>query len=58
MITESALQAQSILRDSSHFSWNVIPMLIIVFYIYFQEAERGNWGQNISGVSFLGNGLV
>lgn len=50
MITESALQAQSILRDSSHFSWNVIPMLIIVFYIYFQEAERGNWDRILAAL--------
>ncbi len=54
MITESALQAQSILRDSSHFSWYVIPLLIIVFYIYFQEAERGNWDRILAALAFWG----
>lgn len=54
MIAESALQAQTLLRDTSHFSWYVIPMLIIVFYVYFQEAERGNWSRILAALAFWG----
>jgi len=66
MIAESALQAQSILRDTSNFSWYVIPLLIIVLYVYFQEAERENWDRILAALAFWGmdwfneiwNGLV
>lgn len=66
MIAESALQAQSILRDTSNFSWYVIPLLIIVLYVYFQEAERENWDRVLAALAFWGmdwfneiwNGLI
>lgn len=66
MIAESALQAQAILRDTSNFSWYIIPMLLIVLYIYFREAEEGNWNRILAALAFWGmdwfneiwNGLV
>ena len=57
MITESATQALSILRDSSQFSWNIIPLLLIVIYIYFREAEEGNWSRILAALAFWGMDL-
>ena len=66
MIAESALQAQSILRDPATFSWYIIPLLLVVVYVYFVEAEHGNWDRILAGLAFWGmdwfneiwNGLV
>ena len=54
MITESALQAQSLLRDGDQFSWHIIPMFVVVLYIYFQEIDKGNWNRVIAALAFLG----
>lgn len=66
MITESARQAQAILRDPSHFQWYVVPLLLIVLYIYSVEVERKNWNVLFGGLALWGmdwfneiwNGLV
>jgi hypothetical protein len=52
--TESAAQAMSILRDGSQFSWYVIPLLALVFYVYAVEAERKNWNLVFGGLAFWG----
>ncbi len=65
-MSESALQALSILRDGSQFQWYVIPLLAFVFYVYTVEAEKRNWNQILAGLAFWGmdwfneiwNGLV
>jgi len=54
MITESARQAQAILRDPSHFQWYVIPLLLIVLYIYSVEVERRNWNVLFGGLALWG----
>ncbi len=54
MITESALQAQSLLRDGGQFSWHIIPIFVTVLYIYFQEIDKGNWNRVIAALAFLG----
>ena len=54
MITESALQAQLLLRDGGQFSWHIIPMFVVVLYIYFQEIDKGNWNRVIAALAFLG----
>lgn len=54
MITESALQAQSLLRDGGQFSWHIIPMFVLVLYIYFHEIDKGNWNRVIAALAFLG----
>jgi len=66
MITESARQAQLILRDPSHFQWYVVPLFLIVLYIYSVEVERKNWNVLFGGLALWGmdwfneiwNGLV
>jgi hypothetical protein len=54
MITESALQAQSLLRDSSQFSWHIIPMFLVVLYVYFMEIDKGNWNRVLAAFAFFG----
>jgi hypothetical protein len=65
-MTPNALQAQAILRDPSHFQWYVLPLLLIVLYIYSVEVERQNWSIFFAGLALWGmdwfneiwNGLV
>ena len=48
------------------FNWSVIPILVLVFYIYSVEVERRNWDILFAGLAFWGmdwfneiwNGLV
>ncbi|QUH27756.1 hypothetical protein [Vallitalea guaymasensis] len=41
-MTVSAKQGLEILRTTSNFQWYVIPILIIVIYIYAVEVEKRN----------------
>lgn len=52
MPTESAREALSILRDGATFQWYVIPLLLIVVYIYANEVERRNWSVFFGGLAF------
>jgi hypothetical protein len=54
MLSESTQQSLSILRDSSQFSWYVIPFLVITLYVYFFEIDRGNWNRVLAGLAFWG----
>lgn len=40
---EATQQALSILRSGDPFQWYVIPLLVIVLYIYANEYEKGNY---------------
>jgi len=53
-MTPGAKQALSILRDASHFQWYVIPLLLIVVYIYSVEVERKNWNVLFGGLALWG----
>lgn len=57
MIAESALQAQALLRDTSQFSWHIIPMLLVVLYIYFHEIDKNNWSRVLAALAFFGMDL-
>jgi hypothetical protein len=54
MLTESAAQALSILRDASLFQWYVIPLFALVVYVYSVEIERRNWNLVFAGLAFWG----
>ena len=54
MLTESAAQALSILRDASLFQWYVIPLFALVVYVYSVEVERRNWNLVFAGLAFWG----
>lgn len=49
-----AQQALDNLRDGSAFNWSVIPILVLVFYIYAVEVERRNWNVFFAGLAFWG----
>ena len=54
MLTESAQQAEEILRDPSTFQWYVIPLLAIFFYIYTIEVQKRDWSIVLAGLTFWG----
>jgi hypothetical protein len=54
MMAESAQKAQAILRDPSHFQWYIVPLLLIVLYIYSVEVERKNWNIVFGGLALWG----
>ena len=65
-MAESAQQALALLRSGSHFQWNVIPLLLLVMYVYANEFERKIWRMVLAGLAFwlmdwfneIWNGLV
>ena len=54
MPTESAQQALSQLRDPSNFQWYVIPLLVIVLYIYHDQIGRKNYSVVFAGLALWG----
>lgn len=52
--TESAAQALAILRDPSQFQWYVIPLLLVLIYIYNVEIGRKNWSIVFAGLALWG----
>jgi hypothetical protein len=54
MPTESALQAQAILRDGSQFQWYLITLFALAVYVYAVELERRNWSILLAGLAFWG----
>jgi len=65
-MAESAAKALALLRDGSHFQWYIIPLLLLVMYVYANEVERRNWSLVLAGLSLwlmdwfneIWNGLV
>ncbi len=65
-MAESAAAALEILRDPGQYQWYVVPLLVLVFYIYSVEVEKKNWNVLFAGLAFWGldwfneivNGLV
>lgn len=54
MHSENAQQALAILRDAGHFSWNIVPLLVLVIYVYAVEVERRNWNVVFAGLALWG----
>lgn len=52
MLAASAVQAQSLVRDASHFQWYVIPLLLIVFYAYVEQVAQRRWNVVLAGLAF------
>jgi hypothetical protein len=59
-MTESAQQALIGLRDFTTLQWYVVPLLILLFYVYVTEMARqsGNWDALIAGVTLFGADFV
>jgi hypothetical protein len=54
MPTDAASRALGLLRDGSHFQWPVIPILLLVLYVYANEIERRNWNVVFAGLALWG----
>lgn len=62
----SAEAAQAILRDTSLFQWYVIPLFVIVVYMYSQQWHAGRWAVILGALAFwlmdwvneIWNGLI
>jgi hypothetical protein len=65
-LTPASRSALAGLRRAVAFRWHVIPMLLVVLYIYAVEIERRRWDQVFAGLALWGmdwfnelwNGLV
>ncbi len=57
-MTEATLQALDGLRDLSMIKWYIIPLLMIVLYIYAKEIKlarsSGNWNAVFAGLTLFG----
>jgi hypothetical protein len=42
------------LRSPEYFQWYLVPMLVFVFYIYFNEIEKKSWNVVMAGLAFWG----
>jgi len=51
MPTEAAGRAAALVRDGTHFEWHVIPLLLLVLYVYANEIERRNWNVVFAGLA-------
>lgn len=57
MRTEAADQAMRMLRDTSNFQWHVVPIFVIVIYIYAVEIQKRDWSMALGGLAFWGMDL-
>jgi hypothetical protein len=53
-MTDSALQALSILRNPATFQWYIVPLFALIVYVYSAEVERRNWSLVFAGLAFWG----
>lgn len=58
MLTPDSQETLRILRDTSNFQWHVIPIFVIVMYIYAVEIEKRNWSMVLAGLSFWGMDFI
>ena len=49
---ESATRALSILRDPAQFKWYVIPLLLMMMYVYAQQVHERRWPVVFGGLAF------
>lgn len=54
MPSDSTREALAILRDGGQFTWHVIPLLLLVLYVYANEIERRNWNVVFAGLALWG----
>jgi hypothetical protein len=65
-MTEAAQKSVTMLRDPSQFGWWVVPIFVLVMYVYAVEIEKRNWSLILAGLAFWGmdwfneiwNGLI
>lgn len=47
-------QSLSMLRDSSQFSWSIIPIFLLILYIYSIEIKQKHWSIVCAALAFWG----
>ncbi len=52
MITASAAQAEQLVRNSTHFQWYVISLLLVVIYAYAEQAAEKRLSVVLAGIAF------
>jgi len=52
MPADSAVRALSILRDPAQFKWYVIPLFLLVLYVYAQQVQARRWAVVFAGLAF------
>ncbi len=65
-VAPSAAAAQAQLRDPATFGWHLIPLLLIVLYLYADQAAQGRWNAVLGALAFwlmdwineIANGLI
>jgi uncharacterized membrane protein len=50
-VTHFTRDAEHLLRDSSHFKWYTVTLLILVAYVYSVEIERRRWDIVLAGLT-------
>jgi len=56
-MSEASQAALAVLRDPSRFQWYLIPLFVIVIYIYANEIEKRNFSAVCAGLAFYGMDL-
>ena len=51
-MTPSAAAALELLRDSSQFNWIIIPLLLVVIYLYGEQVARQRWSVVLGALAF------
>ncbi len=52
-MTPHAQDALNSLRDASQFNWAVVPVFVIVLWLYANEIEKRRWGVVFGGLALL-----
>ena len=52
-VTEASLQMLSNLRSTENLQWYVVPLIVLIVYIYNTEVERKNWGVVLLSIYFF-----
>jgi hypothetical protein len=50
-VTDAVREAESMLRDAGDFKWYVVPLFVLVAYIYSVEIERGRFDIVAAGLA-------
>jgi hypothetical protein len=66
IMTDASIAALAALRSTENFQWYVVPLFVLVVYVYAVEIEKRNWSAVLAGLAFWGmdwfnevwNGLV
>ncbi len=53
-VSEASMKGLSILRDPAQFKWYVVPLLLVVLYVYAKEAQHKKWSVIFGGLALWG----